>query len=86
MKTPLQILGGYAENLKDVEGSDEKDRYADQILEKTTEMNKDIEAILKELRAFREKRANGGPHHGSDIWRLRCIRGWKAGRVQTGEM
>ena len=46
MKTPLQILGGYAENLKDVDG-DEKDRYADQILEKTTEMNRDIEAILK---------------------------------------
>ena len=46
MKTPLQILGGYAENLKDVDG-DEKDRYADQILEKTGEMNKDIEAILK---------------------------------------
>ena len=47
MKTPLQILGGYAENLKDVEAGDEKDRYADQILEKTTEMNKDIESILK---------------------------------------
>ena len=46
MKTPLQILGGYAENLKDVDG-DEKDRYADQILEKTGEMNRDIEAILK---------------------------------------
>ena len=47
MKTPLQILGGYAENLKDVESGDEKDRYADQILAKTAEMNKDIEAILK---------------------------------------
>lgn len=47
MKTPLQILGGYAENLKDVQGGEEKDRYADQILEKTNEMNKDIEAILK---------------------------------------
>lgn len=47
MKTPLQILGGYAENLKDVEAGDEKDRYADQILAKTAEMNKDIEAILK---------------------------------------
>ena len=47
MKTPLQILGGYAENLKDVESGEEKDRYADQILAKTSEMNKDIEAILK---------------------------------------
>ena len=47
MKTPLQILGGYAENLKDVETGEEKDRYADQILAKTSEMNKDIEAILK---------------------------------------
>ena len=47
MKTPLQILGGYAENLKDVQGGEEKDRYADQILEKTNEMNRDIEAILK---------------------------------------
>jgi K+-sensing histidine kinase KdpD len=47
MKTPLQILGGYAENLKDVEEGEEKDRYADQILAKTAEMNKDIEAILK---------------------------------------
>ncbi|MBR4915174.1 MAG: HAMP domain-containing histidine kinase [Clostridiales bacterium] len=47
MKTPLQILGGYAENLKDVKSDAEKDRYADQILAKTTEMNKDIEAILK---------------------------------------
>ena len=47
MKTPLQILGGYAENLKDVETGEEKDRYADQILAKTAEMNKDIEAILK---------------------------------------
>ena len=47
MKTPLQILGGYAENLKDVSSDAEKDRYAEQILEKTSEMNKDIEAILK---------------------------------------
>ena len=47
LKTPLQILGGYAENLKDVSGDAEKDRYADQILAKTAEMNKDIEAILK---------------------------------------
>ena len=47
MKTPLQILGGYAENLKDVKSDAEKDRYADQILAKTTEMNRDIEAILK---------------------------------------
>ena len=47
MKTPLQILGGYAENLKDVQGGEEKDRYADQILAKTNEMNRDIEAILK---------------------------------------
>ena len=47
MKTPLQILGGYAENLKDVKSDEEKDRYADQILEKTSEMNKDIESILK---------------------------------------
>ncbi len=47
MKTPLQILGGYAENLKDVESGEEKDRYADQILAKTSEMNKDIEAILR---------------------------------------
>ncbi len=47
MKTPLQILGGYAENLKDVSSEEEKDRYADRILEKTNEMNKDIEAILK---------------------------------------
>ena len=47
MKTPLQILGGYAENLKDVTSDAEKDRYADQILAKTSEMNRDIEAILK---------------------------------------
>ena len=49
LKTPLQILGGYAENLKDVKGDSEKDRYADQILEKTREMNKDIETILKSV-------------------------------------
>lgn len=47
MKTPLQILGGYAENLKDVKSEEEKDRYADQILEKTSDMNHDIEYILK---------------------------------------
>ncbi len=47
MKTPLQILGGYAENLKDVSSDAEKDRYAEQILVKTSEMNKDIEAILR---------------------------------------
>ena len=47
LKTPLQILGGYAENLKDVNSDPEKNRYADQILAKTSEMNKDIEAILK---------------------------------------
>lgn len=47
LKTPLQILGGYAENLKDVEDSKEKDRYGDLILIKTREMNSDIEEILK---------------------------------------
>lgn len=47
MKTPLQILGGYAENLKDVDDKADKDRYADRILETTSEMNSDIEAILK---------------------------------------
>ncbi len=47
IKTPLQILGGYAENLKDVDDPASKDHYADRILEKTAEMNKDIEAILK---------------------------------------
>ena len=47
LKTPLQILGGYAENLKDVNSDNDKNRYADQILAKTSEMNKDIEAILK---------------------------------------
>ena len=47
MKTPLQILSGYAENLKDVKSDSDKDHYADQILAKTAEMNKDIEAILK---------------------------------------
>ena len=45
IKTPLQIIGGYAENLKDVTGAD-KDHYADRILAKTSEMNSDIEAIL----------------------------------------
>ncbi len=47
LKTPLQILGGCAENLKDVSDGKEKDRYADQILAKTAEMNADIEAILR---------------------------------------
>ena len=47
LKTPLQILGGYAENLKDVSDAAEKDHYADQILAKTQEMNADIESILK---------------------------------------
>ena len=47
LKTPLQVLGGFAENLKDVSDGKEKDRYADQILAKTAEMNADIEAILK---------------------------------------
>ena len=47
LKTPLQILGGYAENLKDVSDASEKDRYADRILTKTQEMNADIESILK---------------------------------------
>ena len=46
IKTPLQIIGGYAENLKDVSDIESKDRYADQILTKTTEMNSDIESIL----------------------------------------
>ena len=46
LKTPLMILGGYAENLKDVEG-DDKNRYADEILAKTAEMNRDIESILR---------------------------------------
>ena len=41
------ILGGYAENLKDVSKDDETGAYADDILAKTSEMNKDIEAILK---------------------------------------
>ena len=47
LKTPLMILGGYAENLKDVDDSEEKNKYAEDILAKTTEMNNDIEAILK---------------------------------------
>lgn len=47
LKTPLMILGGYAENLKDVSKDDETGAYADDILAKTSEMNKDIEAILK---------------------------------------
>ena len=41
------VLGGYAENLKDVSSAEDKNRYADQILAKSSEMNKDIEAILK---------------------------------------
>ena len=47
LKTPLQILGGYAENLKDVNNEKDKNHYADQILAKTGEMNRDIEMILK---------------------------------------
>ena len=47
LKTPLMILGGYAENLKDVSKDEETNGYADDILAKTSEMNKDIEAILK---------------------------------------
>ena len=47
LKTPLQILSGYAENLKDVSNDQDKNRYADSILAATGEMNKDIESILK---------------------------------------
>ncbi|MBQ6303317.1 MAG: HAMP domain-containing histidine kinase [Clostridiales bacterium] len=47
LKTPLQILSGYAENLKDTDDDKDKDRYADEILAKTRSMNEDIEAILK---------------------------------------
>ena len=47
LKTPLQILSGYAENLKDTDDDADKDRYADEILAKTRSMNEDIEAILK---------------------------------------
>ena len=47
LKTPLQILSGYAENLKDTDVDEDKDRYADEILAKTRAMNEDIEAILK---------------------------------------
>lgn len=47
IKTPLQIIGGYAENLKDVTDAEEKNRYADSILAKANEMNSDIEMILK---------------------------------------
>lgn len=47
LKTPLQILGGYAENLKDVTDGNDKNSYADKILVKTSEMNADIESILK---------------------------------------
>ena len=47
LKTPLQILGGYAENLKDATDEKEKTHYSDSILAKINEMNADIEAILK---------------------------------------
>ena len=46
LKTPLQIIGGYAENLKDADTEADKTRYSDAILAKITEMNIDIEAIL----------------------------------------
>ena len=47
LKTPLQILGGYAENLKDATDEKEKAHYSDRILSKINEMNTDIESILK---------------------------------------
>ena len=47
LKTPLQVLGGYAENLKDINSEEDKNRYAESILSKTAEMNSSIEAILK---------------------------------------
>ena len=47
LKTPLQILGGYAENLKDATDEKEKAHYSDSILAKINEMNTGIEAILK---------------------------------------
>lgn len=47
LKTPLQILGGYAENLKDTTNEADKNRYADEILATASGMNKDIEALLK---------------------------------------
>ena len=46
-KLSAHRANGYAENLKDVDDSEEKNKYAEDILAKTTEMNKDIEAILK---------------------------------------
>ena len=47
LKTPLQIIGGYAENLKDATDEADKSRYSDSIMAKITEMNMDIEEILK---------------------------------------
>ncbi len=47
LKTPLQVLGGFAENLRDVTNEEDKNRYAESILSKTAEMNGSIEAILK---------------------------------------
>lgn len=47
LKTPLQIIGGYAENLKDTADAREKAHYSDSILKKINEMNTDIEEILK---------------------------------------
>ena len=46
-RTPVCVSSFNAENLKDVTSDADKDRYADQILAKTAEMNKDIESILK---------------------------------------
>lgn len=46
LKTPLQIIGGYAENMKDAADGADKSRYSDSIMAKITEMNMDIEAIL----------------------------------------
>ncbi|MCR4688089.1 MAG: hypothetical protein K5745_00910, partial [Saccharofermentans sp.] len=47
IKTPLQIIGGCAENIKDVTGTEDKNRYADQIISKTSEVNFKLESILK---------------------------------------
>ena len=47
LKTPLQIIGGYAENLKDATDEKEKAHYSDSILATITDMNSDIEEILK---------------------------------------
>ena len=66
LKTPLQILGGYAENLKDVKGDAEKDRYADRILEKTREMNSDIETILKTAEKTDRKYTKNSVHECFD--------------------